>query len=187
MNIESPGNWDGGRGKRGVSTGRTGTFPVHPKNSAAAEKYYSARCKVLHGALQSISPNAENLSFLFFLSELPYYRQVILLLLDDAKVRKNEDKTKRKPIFLFTCENLCFEKPPKKPKAESNQFGLCRGASSVGLHQVWSSLAESFSSMSLVIAGRLYLFRQSHSRRAQESSIMSGHDSAIDCFSGSMS
>ena len=53
--------WKGGRGKRGLSPGRTGSFTVPPKNSAAAEKYYSARCKVLHGALQSVSPNAENL------------------------------------------------------------------------------------------------------------------------------
>ena len=60
-------DWDGGRGKRGLSAGRTGSFPVPPKNSAAAEKYYSARCKVLHGALQSVSPNAENLFFRFFL------------------------------------------------------------------------------------------------------------------------
>jgi hypothetical protein len=87
LNIESPGNWDGGRGKRGLSAGRTGSFPVPPKNSAAAEKYYSARCKVLHGALQSVSPNAENLFFRFSVSELPYYWHVTLLLLDDAKVQ----------------------------------------------------------------------------------------------------
>ena len=75
---EAGGNRDFRRGKRGLSTGETGTFPVHPKTSAPAEKYYSARCKVLHGALQSISPNAENLFFRFFLSELPYYRQVVV-------------------------------------------------------------------------------------------------------------
>jgi hypothetical protein len=61
-----------GRGKQGLSPGETGTFPVHPKTSAPAEKYYSARCKELHGALQSVSPNAENLFFFFPVSELPY-------------------------------------------------------------------------------------------------------------------
>ena len=61
-------NGERGWGKRGLLAGRTGSFPVPPKNSAPAEKYYSARCKVLHGALQSVSPNAENLAFLFSLT-----------------------------------------------------------------------------------------------------------------------
>ena len=91
---EAGGKWAFPRGKRGLLAGRTGSFPVPPKNSAPAEKYYSARCKVLHGALQSVSPNAENLAFLFSFLELPYFRQVTLLLFDDAKVVQIERNAK---------------------------------------------------------------------------------------------
>ena len=86
-NREAGEDYERGRRKQGLSAGETGTFPVHSKNSAPAEKYYSARCKVLHGALQSVTPNAENLFFRFSVSELPYYWHVTLLLFDDAKVQ----------------------------------------------------------------------------------------------------
>ena len=94
-------DWKRGRGKAGLSTGGTGSFPVPPKNSAAAEKYYSARCKVLHGALQSVSPNAENLIFLFSLSELPYYKQVVVACKGTKKRGQNQKKNKFSFVLFY--------------------------------------------------------------------------------------
>jgi hypothetical protein len=101
LNIDCPGNWERGRGERGLSPGRTGSFTVPPKNSAPAEKYYSARCKVLHGALQSVSPNAENLAFLFSLSELPYYKQVVVACKGTKKRGKNQKKNKLSFVLFY--------------------------------------------------------------------------------------
>jgi hypothetical protein len=78
----------------GVWPGVAGSFPGRSEILPPAPNIMSARSEYQERALNISRAGGKNLFFLFSFLELPYFRQVTLLLFDDAKVVQIERNAK---------------------------------------------------------------------------------------------
>ncbi len=102
---EAGGNRDFPRGGRGVSPYPRRIQRPLKSITAPAAKYCMGRCKVFHRTLKTCSSA-------FSFRNCLIIGKLLLL----AKVRKNEDKTKRKPIFFSLAKTCVLKSPPKSQK-----------------------------------------------------------------------
>ena len=102
---EAGGNGDFPRGGLGVSPYPRRIQRPLKSITAPAAKYCMGRCKVFHRTLKTCSSA-------FSFRNCLIIGKLLLL----AKVRKNEDKTKRKPI-IFSLAKTCVLKSPQKAKS----------------------------------------------------------------------
>ncbi len=103
--TEAGGNEDFRRGGRGVSPYPRRIQRPLKSITAPAAKYCMGRCKVFHRTLKTCSSA-------FSFRNCLIIGKLLLL----AKVRKNEDKTKRKPFFFSLAKTCVLKSPPKSQK-----------------------------------------------------------------------